>query len=75
MIVTLGLVFMRIVLFTENELIVKEEINNHNDNTAEDKGAGVLNKVKRKVEMNGVRDRFSKVVEWSNEAKKLGDEW
>ena len=72
---TLGLVFTGIVLFAKDKFIVKEEVDNHNDDTAKDKSAGVLDEVIGKVEMENIRDGFGKVVERSDEAKTLRNEW
>ena len=43
-----GLFFMGDLLFTKNEFIVEEEIENHNDDGVENEGAGSEDKFVRK---------------------------
>lgn len=57
----------------EDESVVKEKIENHYDDAGEAEGTGGENEVIRKGQMESARDAVGEVVNWGEEAKKLGE--
>lgn len=55
--------------FGEDEAVVEEEIDNHNNERSENKGTGGEDEFVSEGEMNGLADIVGEFVEWSEEAE------
>lgn len=61
--------------FAEDEFVVEEKIENHNDDGSEDKSTGGESKIIRKWNMERLKNIESKLIKWSDETEKLGEYW
>ena len=62
-------------LFAKNKFIVKEEIDNHDNNGVESKGAGGEDKLVGEGQVYGASDIVDKLIKESKKAKKLSKAW
>ena len=60
--------------FGEDEAVVEEEVDNHNDEGIQDESAGRLDEFVGEREVDGVADVESELIKRGNEAEKLGEE-
>ena len=70
---TMGLLFICCFLFAEDETVVEEEIEDHNNNRIEGESASSENEFVGKRQMDSVSNIESEFVQRGEQAKKLGE--
>lgn len=62
-------------MFIKNEPVVKEEIQDHDDNRSKNESTGGEDEVVGKGEMKGGRNVEGEIIEGGKKAKKLSEAW